>query len=55
MNTSLEKLDKDLFQPLEATESNMVLGGQKAFTFIGLTNYGGQVYNDYEVDDVIYV
>lgn len=55
MKTSLDKLDKDLFQPLEATEANMVLGGARVFTLIGLTSHEGEIYNDYVEDTIIIV
>ncbi len=51
MNTSLEKLDQELFQPLDATESNMVLGGARGFTHVGATDIGGEVVNDWVIDE----
>ena len=48
---NLEKLDQELFQPLSETESNMVLGGARGFTHVGATDIGGDVVNDWIIDD----
>jgi hypothetical protein len=51
---TLERLDKELFQPLEVTEANVVLGGastSRGFTLIGATDIGGEVVNDYVIDE----
>ena len=55
MKNSLENLDKDLFQPLEASEANMVLGGARVYTLIGLTSHEGEIYNDYIEDTIIII
>lgn len=64
MSTSLEKLDNSLFQPLAIEESAMVLGGAATaiglapagrFTYIGMTNIGGNLERDHEWDEDIIV
>jgi hypothetical protein len=52
---SLERLNTSLFQPLCPDElARVTVGdsGQTRFTFIGLTQSGGGVVNDYVVDAI---
>lgn len=53
MTNSLEKIDSTLFQPLAVEQAAMVVGGAASgFTFKGLTELNGKIYNDYGVDPV---
>lgn len=56
MSTTFENLDNALFQPLAADEVGEILGGEAiapvagGFTFLGRTQHGDHIDNDYTED-----